>query len=670
MMAKEESNRLKVINYSLIFIILIFTVGASLGVFFLALKETGVSGISWLLSAFLWVVLNFFITYHDSLHHQENFFTTIFFSILEAVQLLFLTSVILFFFNYNILIGLPIMFLYSLLKILKSTHPFFQISEKVVYSSQEAIRHLGRKGVWVTGEIIEIAGDRKLREVSSQAPVPATVEPEKTPLPPGPPKKLKINISPPLDMNNKAPHDENLQKTNETTSIKKVEDIYLKSIDQQKKELIKDEWILEKLRYIFGFKEKEEIIESYQEILKRLENLLFVSEYVEYQIPERLSKSGLDDIPQSGGNSNLVQMDKRMWIQVMLFLVLNDMSRIFQMKLINSVEVRIIFPWEDTEEKKKERKLTEKLKTEHRWIISINGALREDFTYALLAVNLIDIWFDENAHEGVFSYKKGFHFWVAYKLLKSREYYTAAYNAERQHPMEFKKIRNIERLYGEYGVFYFILKKDYPGPSPEELEIERVPKIKEIEPTPAEREFLAIEKYVEAKKVADELTSPEEEAATEILVKARPVKPIEDKTAIQLGKELREMGEGEREAEVVREEIINKKIDKKVTIKNTELAEKSKIDEEKGVEEEVITPESVDKKEGAPSYLPLEKADDIKVEIMEKEVGKKPSVIPGGKILEMETGLKVDKTEKKKKKSYRKTGRMISLETGEIEDRG
>ncbi|MCD4785881.1 MAG: hypothetical protein K8T10_18845, partial [Candidatus Eremiobacteraeota bacterium] len=565
MTAKKSNTRPVATNYPLIFIILIITTAASLGLYFIALKKTGISGISWLSSACLWALLNSFITYRDSVFRQDNFFKTTFFTILESVQLLFLTSALLFFFNYNILIGLPILFIYSLFKMLKSTHPFFQLTEKVIYSNRDAIRQLGKKGAWVTDEIIEIAGEIKLREISSQVPVPAAIEPVRTPLPPGPPKKLKINIPIPPEMDNEAPQDKNLQETNETTSTKKVEDIYMKSIDQQKKEIIRDEWILEKLRDIFGFKEEEEITENYQEISKRLSDLLFNSEYVDYQIPEELSASGLDDIPKSEGKSDLIQMDIRKRIQILLFLALNDMSRIFRMKIIDPVEVRIVFPWENTEEEKKEKKLTEKLKTELGWIISITGALREDFTYALLAANLVDIWFDENAQEEVSSYKKGFHFWVAYKLLKYRKYYTAAHNAKRQHYQKFKEIRNIERLYGEHGVFYFILKNDYPGPSPEELEIERIQKTKDIEPPSARREFLTIEKHFEAKIAAVTLSSlQEEDAKTEILDRARISRLMEDKTSVELGKELREMNKEEQEAEA--EDVKKEEIDETATV--------------------------------------------------------------------------------------------------------
>ena len=529
-----------IIHYLVIAVLLsIFFVAAFTAYSFIQ-KKFDIAGLSWIAAAVVWSLLTLFISVIDSIYNEEELATSIFFGLLEAVQLIFISTVILFFLKFDFRIGFGLLLVYNLVRMIISHHPLFDSSSRVVsVNRSQLLEGKKERGLWVTDSLLDLeAMHRAKKEVRD----PNASIPSKDFISTPPPlKKLTLddsaaskadnNINKPKVDQKVIPESENESKVSlkvprfsipkpqtiehkpsEDESVPKVEEI--KETDQP----VEPEPV-EKVKTKKGFmkpiKFKKDKDKAFKDILKtkpvkeiRVPELPSpsVSEVVEvnipaippaaivpialtpsepvklkleqkedstlvmrsdevYEIPSDLTSSGVEHVEEPLGPKIYSIMDSEDSIRKLFLEVRQDMASILNMKPKIPVEIEVEFPNREKQEESK-KKLTDKKKEDGKWIVSVTGSLTEDVTYGLLAANLADIWFEENAHNKVQDYRKGFTFWIAYKLLKSRGYENAAYQSTKQDMINFRKIRTIEKDFGEYGVIYYVLNKENPETMP------------------------------------------------------------------------------------------------------------------------------------------------------------------------------------------------------------
>ncbi len=528
----------KILHYLVMAALLSIFFFAATAAYSFIMKKYDIVGLSWFASAFVWSILSFFIAFIDCIHNEENIGPSIFFALLEAVQLLFISTVILYFFKFDYKIGFAIFIVYNLLRMIVSRHPLFDSSSRVVSVNRSQLLE-GKKeeGLWVTDSLLDLEA---MHRIKKEVRDPNASIPSKDYISTPPPvKKLVLDDSSvpgnEIDSEQSMPVSDTeaiLQKEDKislkvphlkvpkplTSETKSAQDeTKAKSEEVKKTDEVKEaaeSGTVPKVKVKKGFmkpiKFKKDKEESFQEVLKNkpVKEIRVpepppqpVSEVVEvavpvvvpvaitppepvklkveqkqdltltmrseetYEIPVDLTSSGVENIEEPLGPKIYSIMDSEDSIIKLFLMVRQDMSRIFNMKIKVPVEIEVeSFNKGKQEENKK--KLTDKRQENGKWIVTVTGSLTEDVTYGLLAANLADIWFEENSHGKVQDYRKGFNFWIAYKLLKNRGYENAAYQSTKQDMINFRKVRAIEKDFGEYGVFYYILHKEHPETMP------------------------------------------------------------------------------------------------------------------------------------------------------------------------------------------------------------
>lgn len=462
----NENTRIKLSNFALMLLIIAACIVLSAIVFAVVNSSYEITGFAWLAALFVWAAANAAASYMENTHREEGFVIAFLKSVLELVLIMISGAVLGFFLDYKPGTGIPIIALFTFLKLVHFTHPLFN---KMAHSYEE-IRELERTGLWVSDAVLGMESKSAVRPESAlppdavEIPVETVVKPSASAKRNPPPiKPLKIKLPPPkAEMLSK-----DMLKTQEekdqTPSEKSKQEAGVKhknSVELFKKS--EEKSLTADLMRLLNLEQGEVPPHEFDELMTRVKYQLSRKEKEPFEIPSNLSQKGLDEVPPANKNEIWQPMENRKRIQILLLSIMKDLSEIFNMKMKSEIDITVTFPWEMDEKEKRQKKLTDKMKAGDKWIISVTGALLEDITFAILTANLADIWFDENAHPSLSHYKTGFHFWIAYKMLKRWDYLNAAHQSTKQNPKKFNQIRNIEEKYGEYGVFYFITHNALP----------------------------------------------------------------------------------------------------------------------------------------------------------------------------------------------------------------
>lgn len=540
----------KVLHYLVMAVLLSVAFFAAIAAYGFVQKKFEIAGLSWVAAAVVWSLLSFFISVIDSVYNEEENVPAIFYGLLEAVQLIFISTVILYFFKYNIKIGFGLFIVYNLGRMLLSRHPLFDSSSRVVsVNRRQLLEGKKEEGLWVTDSLLDLEAMHREKKEVKDLNVP--IQSKDYISAPAPVKKLSLDDSGIPGVIKRA--EESMPVSGSEDISKKEDKVFLKVplFKAPKSDAAEPELLCDLTDNVTGeAKEPEtkestikpEIIEAeetikvpakktkpvafkqsgknpFQELIKKrpakeirapelppetvLETdintvpdsppeqilpvepvklqqgqsedrtLIMKSDEV-YEIPVDLTGSGVEHIEEPLGPKIFSIMDSDDSINKLFLTVRRDMSRLFNIKSKLPVELVVEFPDKGKQEEGK-RKLTGRKKENDKWILNVTGSLTEDVTYGLLAANMADIWFEENAHSKVQDYRKGFSFWMAYKLLKSRGYENAAYQSTKQDMINFRKVRTIEKDFGEYGVLYYILNKENPETMPDMFMKDTIP---------------------------------------------------------------------------------------------------------------------------------------------------------------------------------------------------
>lgn len=530
---------LKILHYLVMAVLLFIFFAGAMSAYGFVQKKFDIAGLSWVAAAVVWSLLSFFISVIDSIYNEEETGVAIFFGLLEAVQLIFISTVILYFLKFDIKVGFGLFLFYNLVRMIVSRHPLFDSSSRVVSVNRSLLLEGKKeKGLWVTDSLLDLEA---MHRVKKEVRDPNASIPSKDFISTPPPQKKltlddsgasrdeksveesilgpetesedknegkislkvpRIKIPKPQTMESKPVHDETPPEAEE---VKEPEEPKVSVEPETVKKVKMTKGFMKPIK----FKKDKEV--NFQEILKNKPAKeikvpeppsLPVSEVVEvaipvitpvaitppepvkklklerkedpalttgadevYEIPGDLTSSGVEHVEEPLGPKIFSIMDSEDSIKKLFLMARQDMARIFNMKAKLPVEIEVNFPEKGKVDDNK-RKLTDKREENGKWIVNVTGSLTEDVTYGLLAANMADIWFAENAHGKVQDYRKGFTFWIAYKLLKSRGYENAAYQSTKQDMINFRKVRSIEKDFGEYGVMYYILNKETPEAMP------------------------------------------------------------------------------------------------------------------------------------------------------------------------------------------------------------
>jgi hypothetical protein len=436
----HRNSKIKSTNYGLIFIIILITAAVSMGIYLFAQSRLGIRGYSWIFASLFWLVANFMISYFDAMHREQGSVAAIIKSLWECLMLLAISTVLMYFISFSMIPGVLLFAVYTFIKMTYAFNPHFHVLEKMVYADRAEIEALQRTGIWISDEILEL-------ENLDQLPKPAVktiaARFKESPTPPPQPQKLQLKS---LKLKEASQSASKGKSTDEKIEVEKAPPRELKPV-------------MEEASALLVTKSSQKIPDKLEDILTMAKQQLLLSDGEFFIIPRHLSKKGADEIHGEAKPKEQHHMDDKERIEILFVSVLKDMADLFNMKLKKPIDTRITFPWELTSGRR--MKLTERIKVGDNDIISVTGALSEDFTYALIAANLADIWFEENAKPRAGEYKSGFHFWLAYKLLKNRDFIESAIQASKQNPAQFVKISEIERNGGEYGVFQFLTADKY-----------------------------------------------------------------------------------------------------------------------------------------------------------------------------------------------------------------
>ena len=515
----------------------------------------GISGISFVAGAVVWSILSALIGFIDAIYNEEEMVYAVGGAVFEAVQVVFLVTVIMFFFKFNYMIGFGILFAYNLVKMILSKHPLFSTATRLVSVNRSQLLE-GKKeeGLWVTDNLLDIEAmhrvKKEVKETKTEIPQKDFVVPHARP------KKLTLNGSEDKKTETELKEPKASSKTEtdaETQAPQKVRVAFkvphLKASKEVPSETPKE--VVQEIKEDTEEPPKVEKAEAVKKlkmpvIIKKLEDVSPLEKYLQstspkktkeleegevpreepsipspiqisdpqppvlvrqpesdysitmdsdesHQIPDTLTQKGVEKVEQPQSPKTYSAMETEESIEELFLTVRKDMSRIFNMKTRFPVEIEVYFP-ENGKIGKAKRTLTDKKKTGDKWIVEVRGGLSEDVTYGLLAANMADIWFEENTVKSVQDYRKGFSFWIAYKLLRDNGYSNAAYQSTLQDPENFKKIRDLENQSGENGVFSYIVTEKSPVPGSEPSE-------------PKEKAPLQLDMKKKSKKI-DELLKP------------------------------------------------------------------------------------------------------------------------------------------------------------------
>lgn len=536
----------KVLHYLVMAVLLSVFFFAAMAAYSFVQKKFDIAGLSWVTAAIVWSLLSFFIAVIDSIYNEEDTGPAVFFGLLEAGQLVFISTVVLYFFKFDFKIGFGMFIIYNLLRMMSSRHPLFDSSSRVVSVNRSQLLE-GKKeeGLWVTDNLLDLeamhrvkkevrdpnasipskdfvstpppmkklalgdssatgealeseeskpadeAADTSQKEVKValkvprlKMPKPATVE-TKQAVEASPPKIEKIKEpEAAVEAEPVKPVETEVPKVSVPIKTPKVPISFKKDSGKPFQEALKNKQVKEikvPEPQPLSTSEAVEVIKVAAPVAPpaaiippepakiKLEPeadwTLTMKPNEIFEIPGDLTSSGVEQVEEPLGPKIFGIMDSEDSIKKLFLTVRQDMAKIFNMKSKIPVEIIVEFPNREKQEDGK-RKLTDKKKEEGRWIVSVTGSLTEDVTYGLLAANMADIWFQENSHDKVQDYRKGFSFWVAFKLLKSKGYENAAYQSTKQDMINFHKVRTIEKDHGEYGVFYYILHRENPETMP------------------------------------------------------------------------------------------------------------------------------------------------------------------------------------------------------------
>ncbi|MCE1247044.1 MAG: hypothetical protein LWY06_10405 [Firmicutes bacterium] len=619
----ERSNaKIKSTNFGLIFIIVLITAAISMGIYLFAQSKLGIRGYSWIFASLFWLVANFFITYFDSMFKEHGSVAAFMKALWECALLFIAGLTVMFFLNFSMIPGILIFAIFTFIKMSVSYNPYTHVLEKIVYADRSEIEALQRTGIWISEEILEL-------ESMDQLPKPAVKQVKARFKETAPPPSVQVKVQP------KSLKLEKVSTHSDKPGAEKEKADREEPAKPQKP-------LTEEAAALVDVGRAGKMPEKLEDILNLARKQLLSSKGERYLIPTHLTQKGTDEIPREIPVREQGHMDDKDRIEILFVTVLKDMSDLFNMKLGKIVETRITFPWELSSGRR--MKLTERLKVGEQDIISITGALSEDFTYALIAANLADIWFEENAQADVGEYKSGFHFWLAYKLLKNRDFIDAALQASKQNPAQFGKIREIEEESGEYGVIRFLTTGKIQTQEITE-KIITVEKKSEAKPQPVkEKEQISAPAEVKA-EVKAEIRESDKKVPEEIFIK-----PSEKKDKLKIKSHPVEVKPEEATAPIT------------AIIKETVVPQE---ENKKSSEPETVIPKAAE--ETLQKSGPVEINRDAAMNVTSSEKAAVSGQAPGVKPPPQEI-KRVDAPEEKPKKEQKETRKVLGVPVSVITD--